>query len=97
MPFVADPRVFEDPHVLDVDRANARQHIGFGHGPHTCAGAPLARAEGRVTLNRFLDRTSAIGISEAHHGPPDARRWEYLPTFFLRGLQRLHLELAPAD
>jgi cytochrome P450 len=88
-----DPRVFSDPDVLDLDRANARQHIGFGHGPHTCAGAPLARAEGRVTLNRFLDRTADIRISEAHHGPPDARRYEYLPTFFLRGLVRLHLEL----
>ena len=88
-----DPRVFSDPHVFDLDRANARQHIAFGHGPHTCAGAPLARAEGRVTLNRFLDRTADIRISEGHHGPPDARRYEYLPTFFLRGLVRLHLDL----
>ena len=88
-----DPRVFADPYGLDLDRANARQHIAFGHGPHTCAGAPLARAEGRVTLNRFLDRTTDIRISETHHGPPDARHYEYLPTFFLRGLQRLHLDL----
>lgn len=89
-----DPRVFERPHEFDIDRPNARQHIGFGHGIHTCAGAPLARAEGRVTLNRFLDRTGDIRISEEHHGPPDARQYEYLPTFFLRGLQRLHLDLA---
>lgn len=91
-----DPRVFERPHDFDVERPNARQHIGFGHGIHTCAGAPLARAEGRVTLNRFLDRTSAITISEAAHGPADARRYDYLPTFFLRGLQRLELELRPS-
>ena len=51
-----DPRVFNDPYDFDIDRPNARQHIAFGHGIHTCAGAPLARAEGRVTLNRFLDR-----------------------------------------
>ena len=31
---------------FDVDRANARQHLAFGHGVHTCPGAPLARAEG---------------------------------------------------
>ena len=91
-----DPRVFEDPHEFAIDRSNARQHIGFGHGIHTCAGAPLARAEGRVTLNRFLDRTADIRISEEHHGPPGAHRYEYLPTFFLRGLQRLHLDLTPA-
>ncbi len=90
-----DPRLFERPHEFDIDRANARQHIAFGHGIHTCAGAPLARAEGRVTLNRFLDRTSDITIA-AQHGPAGAREYEYLPTFFLRGLQRLHLDLAPA-
>jgi cytochrome P450 family 150 subfamily A5 len=91
-----DPRTFDDPHEFDVDRANARQHVAFGFGIHTCAGAPLARAEGKVTLNRLLDRTGDIAISETEHGPVDARRYEYLPTFFLRGLQRLHLELSPA-
>src|SRR5438552_2773530 len=58
-----DPRFFENPHEFDIDRPNARKHLGFGFGIHTCAGAPLARAEGRVTLNRLLDRTSDIGIS----------------------------------
>ncbi|HVN51895.1 MAG TPA: cytochrome P450, partial [Acidimicrobiales bacterium] len=91
-----DPRVFERPHEFDIDRANARQHIAFGHGIHTCAGAPLARAEGRVTVNRLLDRTGHIAISETEHGPADARRYDYLPTFFLRGLKRLNLELTPA-
>jgi cytochrome P450 len=90
-----DARVFERPHEFDLDRPNARQHIGFGHGIHTCAGAPLARAEGRVSINRLLDRTDAIAIDEAEHGPADNRRWDYLPTFFLRGLERLHLELTP--
>src|SRR6516225_9214259 len=89
-----DPRVFDNPHEFDIDRANARQHIAFGHGIHTCVGAPLARAEGRVTVNRFLDRTEDISISEEHHGPPGNRRYDYLPTFFLRGLERLYLELA---
>lgn len=88
-----DPRVFADPHEFDIDRANARQHIGFGHGIHTCAGAPLARAEGRVTVNRFLDRTTDIAISPDHHGPAAARHYDYLPTFFLRGLRTLHLDL----
>jgi cytochrome P450 family 150 subfamily A5 len=88
-----DPRVFERPHDFDIERPNARQHIGFGHGIHTCAGAPLARAEGRVTVSRFLDRTTDIAVSGSHHGRADARRYDYLPTFFLRGLENLHLEL----
>ena len=90
-----DPRIFENPYAFDIDRANARQHVAFGFGIHTCAGAPLARAEGRVTLNRFLDRTRDISISEKFHGPVGARHYEYLPTFFLRGLKQLHLDLAP--
>src|SRR3984957_5192517 len=90
-----DPRVFDNPDEFNLDRPNARRHIAFGHGIHTCAGAPLARAEGRVTLNRFLDRTSNISIAEEHHGPAGARFYEYLPTFFLRGLAQLHLEFTP--
>ena len=65
-----DPRVFEDPYEFDIDRPNARQHIAFGHGIHTCAGAPLARAEGRVTINRFLDRTAESPFRKSTTAPP---------------------------
>ena len=88
-----DPRRFDHPAVFDPDRANARQHIAFGHGVHTCPGAPLARAEARVSIERLLDRTTDIRISEAAHGPAGARRYDYAPTYILRGLMRLHLEL----
>jgi cytochrome P450 family 150 subfamily A5 len=91
-----DPRMFSNPHEFDVDRDNARYHAAFGHGVHHCAGAHLARAEGRATLNRLFDRTGDISISEDEHGPADARRYEYLPTYLLRGLKTLHLELTPA-
>lgn len=90
-----DPRTFVDPQEFDINRSNARQHIAFGHGIHTCAGAPLARTEGRVTLERFLARTGNIAIDESAHGPADARRYDYLPTFFLRGLQKLYLDFTP--
>jgi cytochrome P450 len=90
-----DPRFFENPYEFDIDRRNARKHLGFGFGIHTCAGAPLARAEGRVTLNRLLDRTSDIRISETAHGPAGSRRYEYLPTYLFRGLTQLHLEFTP--
>ena len=92
-----DPRKFENPNVLDPRRANARTHVAFGRGPHTCPGAPLARAESVVAFNRLFDRTSDIRISEAHHGPAGARRYNYVPTFILRGLTSLHIEFDPAD
>jgi hypothetical protein len=47
-------------------------------------------------MERVLDRMADIRISEAEHGPPDARRYEYAPTYILRGLTRLHLEFTPA-
>lgn len=87
-----DPRRFADPGTFDVARANARQHLAFGRGIHTCPGAPLARAEARVSIERLLDRTTEIRISERKHGPADARRYRYLPTYILRGLTRLYLE-----
>ena len=43
-------------------------------------------------LERLLDRTSDIRISEQHHGPADDRRYQYIPTYILRGLTELHLE-----
>ncbi len=92
-----DPRRFEDPDTFDPDRKNARQHLAFGRGIHSCPGAPLARAETRVGLERLLDRTTDIRISEAHHGPPDQRRYQYIPTYILRGLTTLHLEFDLVD
>ena len=90
-----DPRRFESPAEFRIDRANAREHLAFGHGVHTCPGAPLARAEARVSIERLLDRMADIRISEAEHGPAGARRYEYAPTYILRGLQKLHLEFTP--
>jgi cytochrome P450 family 150 subfamily A5 len=91
-----DPRQFENPAEFDIYRANAKYHVAFGHGIHHCAGAHLARAEGRVTINRLLDRTSSIAISQSAHGPAGDRHYDYLPTYFLRGLASLELELTPA-
>ncbi|MGF7238683.1 MAG: cytochrome P450, partial [Frankia sp.] len=87
-----DPRRFTDPDTFDVARANARQHIAFGRGVHSCPGAPLARAEARAGIERLLDRTADIQISEQAHGPAGARTYQYMPTFILRGLTALHLE-----
>ena len=92
-----DPRKFEDPDEFRLDRKNVREHITFGRGIHTCAGAPLARVEAKVTLNRLLDRMRDIAIDEGHHGPAGDRRYRYEPTFLLRGLSDLHITFTPAD
>jgi cytochrome P450 len=91
-----DERRFEQPNVCQLGRSNVREHISFGRGAHSCPGGPLARAEGRVTLERFLDRTSDISISDVHHGAPGQRRFDYDPTFIVRGLSNLHITVTPA-
>ena len=64
-----DPRRFECPAEFRIDRPNAQAHIAFGRGAHSCPGGPLARVEGRVSLERILDRMHNIRLSEEHHGP----------------------------
>ncbi|GAX49425.1 cytochrome P450 [Streptomyces olivochromogenes] len=92
-----DPRHFEEPDTFDPSRANARHHIAFGRGIHTCPGAPLARAEGRVAIERLLDRTADIRLSERVHGPEGERRYHYIPTYILRGLTNLNVEFTLAE
>jgi len=90
-----DPRRFESPDEFRADRPNSRAHMAFGRGNHTCPGGPLARAEGRVSLERILERMRDIKLSEQHHGPPGERRFRYQPTWVLRGLSELNLEFSP--
>ena len=92
-----DPRQFECPAEFRVNRENVRRHVAFGHGIHTCPGAPLARSEARITIERLFDRTTDIRINEAAHGPAGARRYDYLRTHMFRGLTTLQLDLAVRD
>ena len=86
-----DPRTFDDPNEFRLDRPNVREHIAFGRGIHSCPGGPLARVEARVTIERLLRQTSDVRIDDAGHGPAGARRFDYEPTYILRGLTGLHL------
>lgn len=89
-----DPRRWEDPAEFRLGRPKIKEHLAFGRGAHTCAGAPLARAEVAVLLDRFLEHTSAITLDEARHGPAGSRTIEYEPSYIIRGLANLHIKLA---
>jgi cytochrome P450 len=90
-----DPVRFENPHEFSLDRKNVREHIAFGRGVHSCPGGPLARVEGRVSVERILDRMSDITIDEEKHGPAGDRRYTYEPTFILRGLTEINIKFTP--
>ncbi|MFC7307057.1 cytochrome P450 [Streptomyces monticola] len=51
-----DPAVFDAPHVFDVTRKNASEHLAFSAGVHYCLGASLARLEGAVGLRLLYER-----------------------------------------
>ncbi|MDE2595515.1 MAG: cytochrome P450 [Sphingomonadales bacterium] len=90
-----DPRRFENPGTFDMNRPKLKEHLAFGRGPHTCIGAPLARREVTVSIERLLARMGNVRLSEAHHGPAGAHRFEYEPTYVLNALASLHLEFDP--
>jgi cytochrome P450 len=89
-----DPGHFDAPDEFRIDRGDSREHLAFGRGVHSCPGGSLARVETRVSIERLLERTTDIRISEEHHGPAGARKYHYVPTYILRGLTRLHLEFS---
>jgi cytochrome P450 len=91
-----DPKHFPKPEVFDIDRTNKRDHVGFSRGVHACLGAPLARLESRVAIERLLARTSEIWLSEARHGPAGNRRFRFEPTYTFRSLSDLFIEFTPA-
>jgi cytochrome P450 len=74
-----DERVFDDPDRFDVGRA-PNPHLSFGHGPHFCLGAQLARAQMRALFAELLRRTAVLELD----GPPVLLR-----SNFQRGVKRL--------
>jgi unspecific monooxygenase len=76
-----DPRRFDDPGRFDIGRGDTA-HVGFGGGIHFCIGAPLARLELEVSLDRLARRLPDVEL---------AAEPEYHPTFVIRGLTALHL------
>jgi cytochrome P450 len=78
-----DPAKFEEPERFDVKR-NPTDHLAFGDGIHFCLGAPLARAEARITFEEILRRYPHIELA----GEPT---WG--GTFIIRGAKKLPLRV----
>lgn len=83
-----DPERFEDPAHFDPARRNVGDQIAFGTGIHSCIGAPLARLEGRIAIERLLARLGDIRVApgqEIRHVPsPSFRGLEALPILFTK-------------
>lgn len=81
-----DPRAYPDPERLDVTRPVGRSpHLGYGHGPHFCLGAALARTQTEVALTmlfrRFPDLRLAVDPANVDRVPdPGTWRLAALPV-----------------
>ena len=81
-----DPRAFNDPERFDLARSPNR-HLAFGHGPHFCLGAHLARVELGVLLDELRTLVAEIEPAGPHR---------YFYSNFLTGVSSLPVTLRAA-
>ncbi|MEU2426450.1 cytochrome P450 [Streptomyces sp. NPDC007851] len=68
-----DPAVFPDPDRIDLDR-EPNPHLAFGHGPHYCTGAVLARLQIELLVGTLLDRLPGLRLAVPAEDVPWRRR-----------------------
>jgi len=79
-----DPSAFDHPERFDIGRVRNR-HLTFGHGIHTCLGAPLARMEAQEAFRQLADRFERVDVLDD--------RLTYHPTIISGSLTGLHVAL----
>jgi cytochrome P450 len=80
-----DPRRYECPADMRLDREKLRSHLAFGVGAHHCLGAPLARREMHFAFKALLERFDELWFLD---GRSDLT---YDNNYFLRALKELHV------
>ena len=81
-----DPKVFDHPDQLRLDRTSERKHIAFGYGLHSCMGLQLARLEAAIAIPAILEKYGRIEL---------AGELKWHPQLLSRGLKALPLEVGP--
>jgi cytochrome P450 len=81
-----DDTHFPEADRFDIARENAKSHLAFGSGIHSCLGAQLARKEIMTAFPILLERLGNIRL--AHTG----ESLRYNPNILLRGVLELHIE-----
>jgi cytochrome P450 len=81
-----DPAVFPDPDRFDPARANGKDHVAFGIGPHVCLGQRVANMQLEAVYRQILTRF------------PDMR-WtgeiDIAPNNFVHAIRKLGVEFTP--
>lgn len=80
-----DEQKFTSPDVFDISRNNAKDHLAFGAGIHTCLGAQLARKEMTTAFPIILERLQDIRLDTSKGN------LMYLPSILMRGVMNLNV------
>ncbi|MBB1252586.1 cytochrome P450 [Streptomyces sp. OF3] len=82
-----DPDTFRPARYLPGRDGRAAPHLAFGHGPHYCLGARLARLEARVALPALFDALPGLRLATPLEELP------YRPGLLVRGPRTLPVTL----
>ncbi|BFM15712.1 cytochrome P450 [Maricurvus nonylphenolicus] len=81
-----DEDLFEDPNKFDITRENARKHLAFGVGPHTCLGAQLALMQLQVLIKEILERIPDLAPTGDI---------EYLDSIWFHAIMKMPVKFTP--
>lgn len=84
-----DDAHFPNADTFDVARENAKTHLAFGAGIHTCIGSQLARKEMTIAFPILLDRLKNLKLAAGKNS------FRYSPNILLRGVLELHIAFDP--
>jgi cytochrome P450 len=84
-----DEALYDNPDDFIPMRDHLRDNLAFGKGIHFCLGANLSRLEGKVAAEELSKRIETITLSESN-------KYQYFPSFMLRGLTDLDIEFTAA-
>jgi len=77
-----DEQAFPNADTLDLGR-DPNRHLGFGLGIHYCLGAPLARLEGTIAIQKVLQRLPDLRLATS------AEKLRWRTGFVIRGMKKL--------
>ena len=80
-----DEDQFTQPDNFDIHRENAKEHLAFGAGIHTCLGSQLARKEMIIAFPIIIDRLQNLALDKSKGD------LVYIPSVLLRGVMNLNV------
>ena len=80
-----DDALFDEPDRFDISRGNAKEHLSFGKGIHTCFGNVLARLEIKVALEELSARLPGLQLASE-------QTFDYMPNVAFRTLYHLNVK-----